>query len=66
MTENTTVTEKSTVCTTSSGCWYNYETFDGTYYGINYPQGSTIYETIVFVESDKTEVTQKNTNECSL
>ena len=59
MSSNSTVTERTGVCTTSTGCWEYYTTPEGYYYYINYEQGDTVYETIEFVASDKTVVTEE-------
>ncbi len=59
ITANTTVTMAPTVCTTSTGCFRYYDTFDQHYYYISYQQGDAMYETIEFVESDKVVVTEE-------
>ncbi len=59
MTENTTVVEFDTVCTTSTGCYEYYETYDNVYYFIYYEQGETRYETITFVETDRVVVIEE-------
>ena len=59
MSSNSTVTERTGVCTTSTGCWELYYTPEDYYYYINYEQGDTVYETIEFAASDKTIVTEE-------
>ncbi|MBN2300041.1 MAG: hypothetical protein JXC31_02515 [Acholeplasmataceae bacterium] len=59
MTENTETTEKSNHCAYEYGCWENYETFDNVYYGISYQFGDTMYDTIVFAETDKSTFTEE-------
>ncbi len=64
ITGDTTVTEKTNLCTTSTGCYEYYETSDSIHYYIFYEQGDTMYETIDFADTDKTVVTSKTlTNE---
>ncbi len=59
MTSNTTIEERTGVCTTSTGCWEYYNTPESYYYYIYYEQGDTVYETIEFAASDKTVVTEE-------
>ncbi len=59
ITDNTTITEKDTVCTTSTGCYEYYATTEGYYYYIDYAQGDTMYQTIEFDTTDKEVVTQE-------
>jgi len=62
ITANTDVTMTPMVCTTSTGCYRNYETFDQHYYWISYRQGDSMYESITFVETDKQIVTEETLN----
>ncbi|MCF7930070.1 MAG: hypothetical protein K9L02_01000 [Acholeplasmataceae bacterium] len=59
MTEDTVITMTPEVCTTSTGCFRYYETYDQVYYWISYQQGDPMYETIDFAETDKQIVTEQ-------
>lgn len=59
MTVDTTIVMEPMVCTTSTGCYRYYETYDQKYYGINYKQGDAMYQSITFVETDKEVVTEE-------
>lgn len=52
--DDTVVTYKTGLCTSSNGCWEYYWSDNSLYFNIQYKQGDTMYETIQFADTDVT------------